>query len=192
MVYPREHERLAAAIAAAGAVVSEFPPGTPPLPHHFPLRNRVISGLARAVVVLEASARSGSLITARAALEQGRDVLAVPGSVLSGRSSGCHALIKDGAPLVETVEDVLAVMGWTPAGAESERVVDDKSCRMSGLERAMALGEVYTVDELAAKTGQSVQELLSELGRLEVGGRLARVAGGFVRLDESGMDGSNV
>ena len=117
VVYPPEHASLAKRVAEAGALVSEFPPCTPPLPRHFPLRNRIISGLSRAVVVIEASDRSGSLITARAALDQGRDVLAVPGNVASGRYSGCHALIKDGAPLVETVEDVLNELGWVqPVG----------------------------------------------------------------------------
>jgi DNA processing protein len=98
-VYPQEHEPLAADIAATGLVLSEFPPGTAPLKFHFPLRNRVISGLSRAVVIVEASEQSGSLITARCALDQGRDVLAVPGNVLSGRNRGAHALIRDGARL---------------------------------------------------------------------------------------------
>ena len=106
-VYPPEHDGLARDIAVRGAVVSELAPGAPPLPEHFPARNRIISGLARAVVVVQAAERSGSLITARCALEQGRDVMAVPGLVLSGRNHGAHALIKDGAKLIETVDDIL-------------------------------------------------------------------------------------
>ena len=117
VVYPRQHGALAARVAAQGVIVSEFPPGTEPRPSHFPLRNRIISGLSRAVVVVEASEQSGSLITAQMALEQGRDVLAVPGTWPAGRYRGCHALIKDGARLVETVEDVLEEIGWRPAGA---------------------------------------------------------------------------
>lgn len=94
VIYPREHATLAKQIAASGVLASEFPPGMPPLQDHFPLRNRIISGLSRAVVVIEAGDKSGSLITAKAALDQGRDVLAVPGSVASGRYRGSHALIK--------------------------------------------------------------------------------------------------
>lgn len=96
---PPEHARLAEAIAESGFVLTEHPPGTPPLAFHFPLRNRIISGLARAVVVVEASAGSGSLITAAAALEQGRDVMAVPGSALGGRNRGAHGLLRDGQRL---------------------------------------------------------------------------------------------
>lgn len=107
VIYPAEHAGLAASIARTGALVSEFPLGAPPLRHHFPQRNRLISGLARGVVVVEAGHRSGSLITARYAAEQGREVMAVPGNVLSGRSTGAHALIRDGAAIVETADDVL-------------------------------------------------------------------------------------
>ena len=111
VVYPREHAGLARAIAAAGAIVSELAPGTPPQPQFFPLRNRIISGLSRAVVIVEAGEKSGSLITARAALEQGRDVLAVPGPVLGGRNKGAHALLRDGARIVETADDILEELG---------------------------------------------------------------------------------
>jgi DNA processing protein len=113
-VYPSEHAGLAERIAAQGAVVSELAPGAPPLPEHFPLRNRIISGLSLGVVVVEASEKSGSLITARCALEQGRDVLAVPGSILTGRNRGSHALLKDGAKVVETADDILDELGWLP------------------------------------------------------------------------------
>ena len=118
VVYPSEHKDLAEQISQCGVVVSELPPEAPPLPHHFPLRNRIISGLSKAVVIVEASERSGSLITARLANDQCRDVLAVPGGILSGRHRGSHGLIKDGARLVETVDDVLDEIGWQrPAGA---------------------------------------------------------------------------
>ena len=110
-VYPTGHDRLAEEIAAAGALVSEFPTGTPPAPHNFPRRNRLMSGLARGVLVVEAAARSGSLITARLAGEQGREVMAVPGSIHNPLARGCHRLIKDGAALVETVDDVLSALG---------------------------------------------------------------------------------
>ena len=106
VVYPREHGELMNAIVRRGAVMSEGGPGVPPLAYHFPLRNRLISGLAAAVVV-EATARSGSLITARYAADQGREVMAVSGNVLSGRNRGAHALIRDGAKIIETADDIL-------------------------------------------------------------------------------------
>src|SRR5437762_9206972 len=108
VIYPPENRRLAARIEEGGAVVSQFAPGTPPLAHHFPLRNRVIAGLSLGVVVVEAAERSGALITARLAAEFGREVMAVPGPVTSPASRGAHALIRDGAALVESGEDVIA------------------------------------------------------------------------------------
>lgn len=111
VIYPPEHRGLSEEICVKGAVVSELPPGSPPLASHFPRRNRLISGLALGVIVVEASERSGSLITARLALEQGREVMAVPGNVLSARNRGAHALLKDGACLVESAEDVLSALG---------------------------------------------------------------------------------
>ena len=153
-----------------GVVVSELPPGSPPLAHHFPLRNRIISGLVRAVVVIEAGERSGSLITARMALEQGRDVLAVPGSVATGCYRGSHALIKDGARLVETVEDILEELEWSrPAGLApaGSAVGIPNSFITNGLEGKMASGEPYSLDDLAAGTGRPAAVLLAELATLE-------------------------
>jgi DNA processing protein len=179
--YPYRHRALAAAIAETGCLVSEFPPGTPPRPGHFPRRNRIISGLSQAVIVVEASERSGSLITARMALEQGRDVLAVPGSVASGRYRGCHALIRDGARLVETVNDVVEELegisqASVPEGYSSNPLF------VSYLEPVMARAELYTLDDLAARTGRPAAELLTELGHLEIEGRITRTsAGRFVR-----------
>jgi len=181
VVYPSCHRTLAAAIAETGCLASEFSPGTPPRPWQFPLRNRIISGLSQAVIVVEASERSGSLITARTALEQGRDVLAVPGSVASGRYRGCHALIRDGARLVETVKDVVEELeGLT---LENPAVSASNSLFISYLEPVMARAETYTIDDLAERTGRPVAELLTELGHLEIGGRIARTsAGRFVRV----------
>jgi len=189
-IYPPEHEELASRIAASGAVISELPPGVPPLPHQFPLRNRIISGLSRAVVVIEAGDKSGSLITARAALEQGRDVLAVPGSVASGRYRGSHALLKDGARLVETVEDVLSELGWKPSADGVGAGASDKASQVSALEAEMATGEPYALEDLGSRTGRSAPDLLADLTALELAGRVVRIAGGaFVRLDESAIGG---
>jgi DNA processing protein len=183
LVYPAEHRALSAAILEQGALVSEFPPGTRSFASHFPLRNRIISGLSRAVVVVEANERSGSLITARAALEQGRDVLAVPGPVAGGGHRGCHSLIKDGARLVESVEDILEEIRWArPAAPRVEP--GDKDKEVSHLEKVIRPGEIVTLEELAARSGLPGPVLLAALGRLEVAGRIVRMAGGtFARLD---------
>ena len=181
-VYPSEHAGLAADVQASGAVVSEFPPGSRPFASHFPLRNRIISGSVRAVVVVEASDRSGSLITARMALEQGRDVLAVPGNVLSGCYRGSHALIKDGARLVETVDEILDEVGWAVPRAQPQ--TPGKSLIGKELSSFMDAGSAFTVDELSSRSGRSAAECLAELGVLEVAGIVARMPGGiFVRLD---------
>ena len=116
-------------------VVSEFPPGTPPLPHHFPMRNRLISGLSLGVVVIEASEKSGSLITASCALEQGREVMVVPGNVLSGRNRGGHALLRDGAKIVETADDIVRELGWSH-GANSSDEGTISTCREADFWRS--------------------------------------------------------
>jgi DNA processing protein len=182
-IYPPEHLGLADRIVDQGALVSELVPGAPPRAPHFPLRNRIISGLSRAVVVVEASEKSGTLITARAALDQGRDVLAVPGSVAGAQYRGCHGLIKDGARLVETVKDVLEEIRWTPPGAAAGAAAS-KPRQLSALERAMDLGEPYTVDDLLQRLGGTTSQILAQLTALELDGHITRVAaGGFLRLD---------
>ena len=121
VIYPPEHGALAEQIARQGAILSEFPPGAPPLPNHFRQRNRLISGLAHGVIVIEANDKSGSLITAGCALAQGREVMVVPGTVLAGRNRGGHQLIRDGAALVENAEDVLAVLVSAVPAIRGER-----------------------------------------------------------------------
>lgn len=183
LIYPPEHEDLAAEIARQGAVISELPPGSPPSPFHFPLRNRIISGLAAAVVIVEAGEKSGSLHTARAALEQGREVMAVPGSVLSERNRGSHALLRDGAKLVERVDDILEELG---ASARSFGAADGgKSLEEEPLLALMDAGEGYALDELETLTGLSGAVLLPRLLELELDGRVARRnAGRFVRVQK--------
>ena len=181
-IYPSEHKSLAARITESGIVMSELPPYAGPYGRHFPLRNRIISGLCRATVVIEAAKRSGSLITARLALDQNRAVLAVPGGPLSGRHRGCHDLIKDGARLVETVEDVLDELKW-PYFSRVETADSHNHLQLSDLEANMAKGEPVSVDDLAERTNRSASEILTDLCLFELSGRVERTAGGrFVRL----------
>lgn len=178
-VYPPEHDDLFDQIRGSGLILSELAPGAPPLPEHFPLRNRIISGISLATVVVEASDRSGSLITARCALEQGRDVMAVPGSVLSGRNRGSHALLKDGAKVVESAEDILEELGWASDGAVGRR----PSLSAQPLLGHMDPGEAYELDELVRVSGGEPVRLLRVLGELELAGLVRRVSGRFVRQD---------
>jgi DNA processing protein len=177
-VYPAEHAELAAEIARNGLILSELGPGAAPLPEHFPLRNRIISGISLATVVVEASEQSGSLITARCALEQGRDVMAVPGSVLSGRNRGSHALLKDGAKVVETADDILQGLGWTPGAPQVETA---KSLIVHPLLAVMEAGETYALDELAGLTRMDGPRLLAALTDLELRGLVVGSSGRFVR-----------
>lgn len=190
VVYPGEHRQLAQDICARGALVSEFPPRTPPLKGHFPQRNRIISGLSLAVVIVEAAERSGSLITARFALDQGRAVLAVPGNVLGGRNYGSHALLRDGAKLVECADDILEELPYwagrpeagspEPPGAKESR--RRHSASQDPVLRSMDQGETYALDEIAERSGVDRIKLLPRLIELELAGLLRRVEGGrFVR-----------
>jgi len=189
IIYPSENRDLAQAIARSGAVASEFAPGTPPLPHHFPLRNRIISGWSRAVVVVEAGERSGSLITAGCALEQGREVMVVPGPVLSGRNRGAHSLLRDGATLVESADDILAALAtalsWTspaadgigPASLARPDSADDP------LLAVLDVDDGQDLDALVRQIGLPATAILARLSELELSGQAARQPGGrFVRL----------
>ena len=185
VVYPPEHEELAAEIGSGtGALVSELGPGAPPLPEHFPLRNRLISGISLAVVVVEASDKSGSLITARCALDQGRDVMAVPGSVLGGRNRGSHALLKDGAKVVETADDILEELGWAPgrgAAIPGGQIFPNQQ-ETEGLLAKLSPGEAYDLDELSFTLKRAGAGLLPLLTDWEMRGVLVRVAGGRYAL----------
>ena len=173
--YPPENKSLIEPIAASGAIISEFPLDFPPLAENFPRRNRLISGLSLGVIVVEAAQRSGAMITARWAMEQGREVFAVPGAVNSPMSRGCHALIKDGAALVQDVDDVINELG---ALVEGITFSDNKNC--TGPDREIALSEreksIYdllspsetNIEEIIAASGKNPQEVMAILSMLSL------------------------
>ena len=179
-VYPARNRDLAQRIAMDGVIVSEFPLGTPALAGNFPRRNRVISGLARGVLVVEAAERSGSLITARLAAEQGRDVFAIPGSIHSPLSKGCHRLIKDGAKLADDARDILDELGVAAMPAlrrEQPRQEDDRLLDLMGFDPC-------DMDVLAVRSGLTVDRLSAMLLELELDGRIASLPGGrFQRVN---------
>ncbi len=184
VLYPPEARRLRDAILGSGAIVSEFPPGTLPLPRRFPARNRLISGMARGVVVAEAPAKSGALITARLALEQGREVMAVPGNPLFPHTEGSNRLLQEGAAMVTGAPDVLMALGWERRGGipspdagkgatEGEGDLEPRILRFLSVERH--------VDEIALSLNISVQELLPRLLDMEWRKLLARRSGDYYK-----------
>ena len=182
-IYPPRNRELAHQIAAHGGILSEFPVGTPPLAGNFPRRNRLISGLARGVLVVEATLGSGSLITARLAGDQGRDVFAIPGSIHSPFSKGCHKLIKDGAKLVETAEDVLEELKW-PNSPHADVATRADPLAIDGDASALlaALGfDPATPDELCARLGWTADRVTALLLQLELAGNVAQTPGGRVQ-----------
>ena len=188
VIYPQRNAALAGEIAQRGLLISEFPLGTAPAAHNFPRRNRLISGLARGCLVVEAAVASGSLITARAAAEQGRDVFAVPGSIHSPLAKGCHALIKSGAKLVESAEDVLTELsGFRPSGyASTHEPRREPAAADTGLLAHMGHDPV-DVDSLCSRAGLTAEQVSSELLRLELDGRVAALPGGlYQRLEKEG------
>lgn len=184
-VYPSQHQALAKRIAARGLVLSEYPLGTPPLSENFPRRNRILCALARGTLVVEAAMRSGSLITARLAAEQGREVFAIPGSIHSPQSRGCHALIKQGAKLVETAQEVLDELPALAGGGARGTTQPGHSQHQQPAARTadpilQALGhDPATLDALVARTGLDTATLLARLLDLELQGALARMPGGL-------------
>ncbi|WPB57180.1 DNA-processing protein DprA [Xylophilus sp. GOD-11R] len=180
-VYPSRHRALAHRIAGSGTLVSEYPLGTPPLPHNFPRRNRLIAGLSLGTLVVEATQPSGSLITARVAAEQGKDVFAVPGSIHAPQSRGCHALIRQGAKLVESAQDVLEELRL-PVGASSASTHDDGAGAADSHPLLDAMGHApVSVDALVARTGLDAAQIQVQLLELELDGRVARLTGGLMQ-----------
>ena len=203
IVYPRRHGGLWRRIAQDGLVVSEHAPGTPALAHHFPHRNRIIAGLTRGTLVVEATLKSGSLITARLAMEGGREVFAVPGSIQSPQAKGCHELIRQGAQLVESAQEILETLGWAasptvsvastgptvstttaaaPDGPDGPCPTDEPALPDAGtpegrLLRAMGHDPV-SLDALVGRTGDAASVLGARLLELELQGLVARLPGG--------------
>lgn len=173
-IYPARNRELALAIAEHGAIVSEFPLGTPAIAANFPRRNRIISGLARGVLVVEAAPESGSLITARLAADQGREVFAIPGSIHSPVARGCHKLIKQGAKLVETASDILEELGnFVPPESTAEETPSEPEHPLL----ACIGHDPCSLDELVERSGLMTEQLLTELLTLELGGLIATLPG---------------
>ncbi len=190
IIYPAQNKELAQTIARNGAIVSEFPCGTPPIPSNFPQRNRIISGLSLGVIVVEASMRSGSLITARLANEQGREVFAIPGSVHNPLSKGCHHLIRSGATLAESVPDVLAgirscvdLEALSPAGEDDDTAAGAAKAGALDASHLRLLEQMgydpVTADTLAERTDTPIEEVASMLLMLELENYVSSGGGGF-------------
>lgn len=182
-LYPPPNRALAREIGERGCLLTEFALGTPPLPGNFPCRNRLISGLSRGVLVVEGARKSGSLSTARSAIDQNREVFAMPGSIHSPQSKGCHYLIKEGAKLVECAEDILVELGLALPGdvARHEPTI---------LEPHPLLDEMgfdpVTVDQLANRTGRQAAAICAGLSQLEIEGRIAAIPGGWFQQVKAG------
>lgn len=183
-VYPRRHRALAGQLEHAGCLVTEFPPGMPPLRQNFPQRNRIISGLSLGVLVIEAALPSGTLITAGTALEQGREVFALPWSMLHHGGRGCLQLIRDGAKMVCDIDDILEELGpmyrvqqGGSAMASAARLPPSQDSWLLALVGYEAVG----LDELVRCSARPVAQVLGELSALELAGQVARTAGGYIR-----------
>jgi DNA processing protein len=182
-IYPPEHDKLADLVAASGALISEQPPRSSPLAGTFPQRNRIISGMSLGVIVVEAADRSGALITARHAMEQGRDVFAVPGNVDSRASRGCHRLLRDGAILVESADDVLEQLGPLVEAAPrddgrkvhhpAELLLNDMEQKLLDVIRC----EATSIDEIVVQSGLPVPQVLATLSVLEMRHLIRRLSG---------------
>jgi DNA processing protein len=182
LVYPARHRELAHQIAEAGCLLSEYPLGTPAIASNFPRRNRIISGLAMGVLVVEAAAQSGSLITARSALEQGREVFAIPGSIHSPLSKGCHMLLRQGAKLVESAQDILEELRWNRDNLSAPERNDTPQID-SSLQHLLDVAgyDPVSIDQLLQRSDLSVAEVQAGLLTLELNGQMELLPGGQYR-----------
>jgi len=182
IVYPARNHQLAHQLAKEGALISEFPLGMPAIGRNFPRRNRIISGISLGCLVIEATLKSGSLITARQALEQGREVMAIPGSIHSPLSKGCHALIKQGAKLVENINDILDEFNYQPLNLPSKLTTDETIEQTHPQENAILLShldyEAIDIDKLCIRSGLTVETVSAMLLALELNGVVASLPGG--------------
>ncbi len=190
VVYPARNRALAHRIAAAGAIVSEFPLGTPAIAHQFPRRNRIVAGLAKGVLVAEAAAQSGSLITARLATEIGREVFAIPGSIHSPLSRGCHALIRQGAKLVETAQDILDELGATKVDIPRPQQQPQPAGPTDPVLVAMGYDPIH-IDTLAVRCGLEMDALQTRLLELELAATVDRLPGGRYQFKTPSCGQSN-
>lgn len=181
-IYPRRHVGLAQHIELNGLLLSEFPLKSPPIAGHFPRRNRIISGLSLCILVIEAAIKSGSLITARMALEQNRDVLAIPGSIHNPLARGCHYLLQQGAKLVTSVHDVLEELGIEQQQASPVKPCFPLASMNENLVQFVGY-EMTTIDRLVERSGYSIEQVTEELAELELNGAILAVPGGYIRCE---------
>lgn len=183
-IYPRANIDLARRIKEKGLLLTEFPLNTSPTAGHFPRRNRIISGLSLSTLVVEAAIKSGSLITARLALEQNRDVLAIPGSINNPQARGCHYLLQQGAKLVTSTQDVIDELGIEKKAAESSLHQQSLATNNKNLVKCFGF-EITTIDQLVERSGENIATITSELAQLELMGIVKAVPGGYFRCESS-------
>jgi DNA processing protein len=191
VIYPKRHRKIYESIQTNGAIISEFWPGTQPFSGNFPKRNRIISGLSLGTLVVEACRKSGSLITARLAVEQGREVFAIPGSILANNSQGCHDLIKDGAKLVENVADIIEEVSalcdfHLEELKNSHHIGEENASDLPFASLLASVGyEATAIDVVVEHSGKAIELVLEQMLELELQGWVAVVPGGYVRIKRS-------